>query len=148
MVTCVIDEVIQEISHLVVHHGTHAVSAMQEHGEDEECSIGQDDSETRFECLSAGLALGRVDAVRIVDDVADKAGEIELTAWLVAVQPAVLVGAVDVKPAGTAAGAVAGRLHGGVAVGGGFRMGAERCGKFEVRPWRRGRRRGRRRWRR
>lgn len=80
-------------------------------------AVGLGDGEARFECLSAGLALGRVDAVRIVDDVADEAGEIELTAWAVAVQPAVLVGAVDVKPASAAAGAVAGRLHGGVAVG-------------------------------
>ena len=80
-------------------------------------AVGQGDSEARLECLSAGLALGRVDAVRIVDDVADEAGEIDLTAWVVAVQPSVLVGAVDVKPAGTAAGAIAGRLHGGVAVG-------------------------------
>lgn len=40
--------------------------------------------------MAACLALFRVDAVGVVDAIADKPGEVQLVAWLVVVEPAML----------------------------------------------------------
>lgn len=63
------------------------------------CQSRRYDDIARFPCLPTGLAMGWVDAAWIIDAVADQAGKIELIAWFVAVQPAML----PVDPAGAAA---------------------------------------------